>query len=666
MSQSADNEHANGGRRRAVLFVGLGAAEDRHAWGAQGFGSRATALAATLPAGWEVLHAEFRGRPCIAGALAVLEDAGVDELVVVPDQPHFSHRTTGVVLAELYRVLARMSSSVAVAVRTSWHDDVAYVNAQATLIAEYVSARGLDPATTRLAFWARAPSPDARVPDDPYEAHVRRTVDLVTERLGWPVDLVSLDFVGTDRPMAPPQDDTVLICPITFPTDPDEVRAHVADAGSAWGAKGARLHVCPSLDTHDGFLAALRDIVLRGTRPMPPGRPSGRPLLAGARVATGKLEDSWSLVMVGAALPGRLGLGGGPRVRYSDPDAFARVKRERRALREFLRWVAERRPASDAFVWNTCQRVEFYGWLEDPDDIAERECQVARIRHRLFGAEPTGLRVNVLIGREAWHHLSRTACGLNSRLPGDRDVVEQLQAAGRVAACAGAAGPRTKRAIERTVALAHGVWKETEWGAVSTGYCTAALTHIVERTGMDPGALGHVVVGGSITSRAILSVLKGRFEVPEDRLTIAYRDHHGQLKLIRGAIGQGRRLRVHRYDDRRVVGAVREADFLYFGIDHADAVLDPRVLRGLRDFTTHPLTIVDFNSFGSLGAGEVPDGVTVLGARELDAAVEAYADRLCEREDFPDAVVAAERRIAQQPAAPSSAATWSPCPAMGS
>ena len=50
--------------------------------------------------------------------------------------------------------------------------------------------------------------------------------------------------------------------------------------------------------------------------------------------------------------------------------------------------------------------------------------------------------------------------------------------------------------------------------------------------------------------------------------------------------------------------AIEQADFVYFGIDHAEPALDPGALAGLRDYRSRPLTIVDFNSrwLGQLGS----------------------------------------------------------------
>jgi hypothetical protein len=118
------------------------------------------------------------------------------------------------------------------------------------------------------------------------------------------------------------------------------------------------------------------------------------------------------------------------------------------------------------------------------------------------------------------------------------------------------------------------------------------------------------------------------------------------MKQLRSAVGGGLRLRVHAYHDERVLRAVSDADVVYFGIDQPEAVLDPGVLEGLRDFRARPLTLVDFNSFGSLAAPP-PEGVRIWPARELDDAVAAHAAITATRAGFAAAVREAEAWISR-------------------
>jgi glutamyl-tRNA reductase len=284
--------------------------------------------------------------------------------------------------------------------------------------------------------------------------------------------------------------------------------------------------------------------------------------------------------------------------------------------------------------------------LTEPDDDSGRACVVAQIREQLYGEEPEGLEVNVLFGSAAWHHAIRTASGLNSSLPGDLDVVAQLQVSCRIAERAGTAGPRANRLVDDVIEISDEVRAETAWGQYSAGYCYAALNRV--HAGIpDLADHRHVVIGGSATSRSILATLAEQFHVPKRQMTLVYRDHHGQMRLLRAAIGGGRRLRVNGYGEESVLQAIQAADFVYFGIDHAEPVLDPATIAGLRDYRSRPLTIVDFNSCGSLSAGSLPDGVSLWREEDLDRAVAEFAAETFSREPFSQAIDAAELWIAE-------------------
>jgi glutamyl-tRNA reductase len=632
--------------RHAALLVAAPASGAAAALPAQ-----AAALEATLPAGWHVGTAVHDGPPAITDALRALTADGVGDVVVVPMHPHFSPGTTGAITRDLYEVLQREGCHLTVAVRTTWYDDAGYVNALARRIAERVTAHDVRPEEMHLRFRVDGPVGMDGGERQTYERHVRRTVELVVARLGWPADWWSLEDEGMVAAScgAPATGGRstdarrVLVCAIPF-------------LGGSLATKAERIQSCPALGTQEPFIAALRNLVLHGAHAAPSGERAPAPLLTIAARPTPTRNEPLSLVMVGASLPNRLRAGGGPAMRYSHPGAFARVRKSRKALHAFLQWTRGEGLAAEAFVWDTCQRVEFYGWLAEGVDVADRECAIARIRHQLYGAEPEGLEVNVLFGQEARHHLLRTACGLNSGLPGDADVVAQLETALRIASCGQAAGPRAAQLVKEAAEAAQEACATTPWGRFSTGYCLAALSRLRD-LGIAPFAHGrHVVIGGSTTSRSILSALAGQFDVPQDQLTLVYRDHHGQMKLLRTAIGHGRRLRVHDYAEPGVVAAIGDADVVFFGIDQPEPVLDPGLLRGLRDFSARPLAIIDFNSFGSLVRAAAPEGVTVWTAADLERAVSAYADEIYAHPAFAGAVEDVEEWIERR-LAPAEVAT---------
>ncbi|MHC4697489.1 MAG: ferrochelatase, partial [Planctomycetota bacterium] len=480
-------------------------------------------LGEALPAGWHAFYAMRYGQPSIAKTLEEIAASGIDELVVVPMYPQFSASTTRTALRELYRCLERSDHRISVTTRNTWYDDGGYIHAQAKLIERYARLHGVDPSNAHLVFSAHGLPVSYVERGDPYPAHVARTAKLVTERLGWPRDRMSIAYqsrLGPAEWLRPNTPDLLneliqrgekrlLVCPISFTVDCLETleeidvryRRPVEEAG-------AELYLCPALNADGLFISALSNIVLRGARSVSSWGGRVRPLIPGPAKLKPTPGDYDSLVMVGVSLPNRVGGDRGPQQVHASEASLHKIKKSQMEVPGILRKICEQGDVREAMVWNTCSRFEFYGWPGDQDETVEGECIVRRVREHLFGGcEQEKVPVNILCGADAWHHLMRTVVGLNSGLPGDRDVVEQLQTSHRLAQRAGTAGPRLDGLISEAVTLERDVRDATEWGGFDPGYCFAAISRIVETTGVSPADCRSVVIGGSTTSRSVLATL---------------------------------------------------------------------------------------------------------------------------------------------------------------
>jgi ferrochelatase len=623
---------------------------------------QALALESKLPDGMHVFWAMRYGRPGIAETLHRVEALGIEALVAVSMHPQYSRTTTLPAVRELYRQIERTGCRIEVTVRSTWYDDAGYVNAQARLLHDEARARDLTPANAHLVYALR-PLPAADVDrGDPYADQVHRTAELVSRRLGWPADRTSLGF--QDRPgpvtrarptmsevladLARAGEQRILVCPLGFTTDGAETLEGIQTRYRAqFERDGRQFFACRALNAFEPFVAALRHLVLHGRHPVSFGATAAS-LMAAARArrarAQGGEEPTDSLVMVGMSLGGRLGSGPGPAVAPADAEAFRQVKKRQCDVPELLRDACQDQAIREAWLWNTCRRFEFYGWLRSSMDEAQRADVIALISRQLFS--PNGRdrvpNVNVLYGADAWHYLMRTAVGLNSGLPGEREVLQQLQAAYRLAQRAGTAGPLTDHLLAEVTEQERCLREQTEWGRFTPSYCHAALSRIAPAIGLDrPGGCRCVVIGGSTTSCAVLEALAGGFGVPGRHLTLLHRGHghDGHLKMLRRAIGSGRRRRVHKYSERSVIEAIADADAVFIGLDR-------------REPAARPLAIVDFNMFGSTKGLQDVDGVRVWTTEELETAAAAFAETMCESAEFARAAEAAETWIRDHPPAP--------------
>ena len=285
---------SSGQRRRVLLLVCLGSSEvpSSKEFG-QTLEKQALALGAVLPDGWQVLTALRYGQPTIEQALTKAIEGRAEEFVVLPMYPHSSGETTNVIMKEVYRVIGSIDHPPDLTTRTNWHDDGGYVNAQARLIAGYTASLELQPSDTFLVFFGHTPAST----DEKYLEQIERTRTLVLERLGWPTNRSSVVFLGLRQQAETPEQDIhhhlqdltskgeakVALCSITFPLhepfDPERVGERYSEV---FESEGGMLFVCPAIDTYGPLTTALKNIAVRGPRPVEPGTVGAMPLLSRA------------------------------------------------------------------------------------------------------------------------------------------------------------------------------------------------------------------------------------------------------------------------------------------------------------------------------------------------------------------------------------------------
>lgn len=615
-----------------------------------------------LAGDWQVFYAMRYANPSIGDTLIRIVADGVTDLIVIPMYPQYSGPSTGTALDELYQCARRFGLELNIQVRNTWYQDAGYIDAQASLIHEQALAQGLSPDDTILLYSTHS-LPQSYIDDgDPYESQIRHTMELVNQRLGWPAHRSQLSFQSKLGPVPwlVPSTETalrdlaaagkkrVLVCPISFTADCLETIEEIGMTYAQQYAKvGGKLFLCPALNTYDPFIKALGGLVRRGSRPRNGENPVVRLLLNQNDASTTLSEAIDSLMMVGVCTESRLGLNGEPQLSHVTSEQFRRIKRSQYDTLGLLEKLHSDTGFRESWLFNTCSRFEYYGLLKAGHSDLSLDNTVSEISSQLVGDHHTDLKLNVLRGAQAWHHLLSTAAGFHSPLPGDTEVLEQLQSALRMALHINTAGEIAEKLIGKVHSIIEELRTTTLWSRFSCKYCYAALRGFLEEHISSSSKPQCVVIGGSTTSRSILQVLVEQFEVSSENLTLIYRGggRRRLMKLLRQAIGQGRRILVHKYSEPAVPNAIAKADIVFLGVDRKEPILTSSTICGLRDFSVHPLTIIDFNTFGSCEDLDGIAGITVISAEQLEAEVARYTDVLLDDAEFHLAVKAAQRVI---------------------
>lgn len=258
-------------------------------------------------------------------------------------------------------------------------------------------------------------------------------------------------------------------------------------------------------------------------------------------------------------------------------------------LRErFAALVAAAPPSPDLLPVLTCHRAEVYGAVglgEDP-----REWFAARL-----GPLPDA--VQIAAEAEAIRHLFRVAAGLDSAIPGERQILGQLRAAYERSRPGGA---RSELAglFERALNVGRTLRATTALGKVTTSLGSLAVAAALARVA-DPARATVVVVGagemGKLASRSLAR------RVAE--LLIVNRDVARAAPLAEAAGGAA-------FGLSSLPELLRRADALISAADTRGSVLTPELLR---EPAARGLVVVDI----AMPRSVAPEGRALLGRRYL-------------------------------------------------
>jgi glutamyl-tRNA reductase len=159
------------------------------------------------------------------------------------------------------------------------------------------------------------------------------------------------------------------------------------------------------------------------------------------------------------------------------------------ALREQLAFSPERLPQalpalmqaadlSEAAILSTCNRTEIYAASGDPEAQRRATDWLASISHQSEGELSSHLYEHDAI--DAARHAFRVACGLDSMVLGEPQILGQMKEAARQATALGATGTWLNQLFQRAFAAAKAVRTQTLIGA-NTVSMSAAAVQLAER-----------------------------------------------------------------------------------------------------------------------------------------------------------------------------------------
>jgi ferrochelatase len=217
------------------------------------------------------------GNPPVASALQSLIERGVDRLIVLPMYPQYSATTTASATDVLFKALMRQRRVPALRVVPPYYDHPAYLDALTTIIREDLQRLPWRPEHYLLSFHG-LPIRYAKS-GDPYATHVKRTTAALVRRLAWPRAGWSQTFQslfgreewlkpyteGRLKQLAKQGVKRVFVATPGFTADCLETLDEIGNEARETfrRAGGEELRLCPCLNDHPAWVAAMRTLVLQ-------------------------------------------------------------------------------------------------------------------------------------------------------------------------------------------------------------------------------------------------------------------------------------------------------------------------------------------------------------------------------------------------------------------
>lgn len=182
--------------------------------------------------------------------------------------------------------------------------------------------------------------------------------------------------------------------------------------------------------------------------------------------------------------------------RSAPPELRARLAYDEPTQRALLQ--AERPGVGELAILCTCHRTEAYFTSSGAESEA-----IHGLAAILPGLLPTDQHdLQLLEGLEAIEHLFRVACGLDSQVLGEPQVLGQVRRAFVLAKEVGSTGPALSNIFGRAMRLGKRVRAETELGRAGHSIGSIAAHHVKERLGSLEGHTGAVVGAGEAAEDA--------------------------------------------------------------------------------------------------------------------------------------------------------------------
>jgi len=241
----------------------------------------------------------------------------------------------------------------------------------------------------------------------------------------------------------------------------------------------------------------------------------------------------------------------------------------------YLRDLLNREYVQEAVLISTCNRSELYCETDDIDGVREWFCSQG-VKSEI---EPA---LYTYCDEHAVSHIMQVACGLDSMVLGEPQILGQLKAAFSESCAAGAVGALFNRLFQQIFMLAKDIRTTTMIGACPVSVASASIQFARQQT--DFARANVVLIGAGDTTELLLKYLKPHLSRP---VTLVNRTTEKAMALVEQYGGQV-------YELHQLAAALATADIVFSSTGSALPLVTKQVIEeAMQDRPGKPMTLID-------------------------------------------------------------------------
>lgn len=228
----------------------------------------------------------------------------------------------------------------------------------------------------------------------------------------------------------------------------------------------------------------------------------------------------------------------------------------------------------EAVLLSTCNRSELYCETDDLEKAIDWFCR----HHQLSRLELQSVMYSYR-DEEAVRHIMQVACGLDSMVLGESQILGQMKDAFSESCAAGAVGTLFNRLFQQVFAVAKEVRTNTAIGACPVSISSAAVNFIKEKNVTPLLNANVLLIGAGVTMQLVLRHMQS--DAPSN-ITIANRSKENAKELVEKCAGEW-------IDFSELPRALAEADIVISATGSAIPIVNATMIAARKK----PLMIID-------------------------------------------------------------------------